>query len=210
MTIGEIKIAALKLMFANYAEDLAATNEDIGQLMQNENYASYLLNMPESINRAVAFIHAMGKVPPKTFYLEDSMGLRDDYGFDRFNLAALIPDYERFVRLDKEYFGSYITSVPYRIENGNLLLPASRVGLFIVRYQPRLEQYTTATNNETELELDGYLANIIPYYIKGDLYQDDEPNLAIEARATFERMLASYIPMDSVSHSCVEPMYSIE
>ena len=50
MTLGEIKIEALKLMFTNSQHDIAVS--DLSNLYQDGNYGSYLVNMPGAINRA--------------------------------------------------------------------------------------------------------------------------------------------------------------
>lgn len=207
MTIGQIKIEALKLMFANYAEDISSADEDIDVLMSNESYASYLQNMNGSIHRAVQEMYTKNKVPTSAYYLNGVYGTTDDYGFERFNLESLISDFGKFVRLDKEYYGEYFVNYPHRMESNILLLPSHRQGNYIVRYYPRLDYIERGADNDTELNIPEYLASIIPYFIKGDLYQDDEPNLASEARNWFEQMLAEYNCDDGASRTSVDDIY---
>ena len=47
MKLGDIKIEALKIMFVNYNTDL--TIDELDNAMQDENYGSYLVNMPGAI-----------------------------------------------------------------------------------------------------------------------------------------------------------------
>ena len=52
MTVGEIYIEALRLMFATGAERL--TVEDLPRLSTDGQYADYLLAMPGSLNRCLS------------------------------------------------------------------------------------------------------------------------------------------------------------
>ena len=54
MKLGDIKIQALKLMFVNYNDDISI--DSLPTLSTDQNYGSYLVNMPGSINRCFASI----------------------------------------------------------------------------------------------------------------------------------------------------------
>ena len=49
MKLGEIKIEALKLMFADYTDDLSM--ENLAALKSDENFGRYVNSMPGAINR---------------------------------------------------------------------------------------------------------------------------------------------------------------
>ena len=51
MRLGDIKAEALKLMFINYDKKIDA--EDIPDLLADDNYASYLVNMDGAIQRGL-------------------------------------------------------------------------------------------------------------------------------------------------------------
>lgn len=64
---------------------------------------------------------------------------------------------------------------------------------FEIEYMPIPQMITSTTDNNTELEIPESLARIIPYFIKADLYELDEPNLSANARNIFESALTEYI-----------------
>jgi hypothetical protein len=210
MTIGEIKMEALRLMFANYATELYSDDENMDALMNNESYASYLVNMPGSINRALQEIFNKVDMPPKEYEIENDRA--EDYnGFDAFNLGAILPDYNKIVRVDNLYRGEYLQDVRYQMTGKKLLLPKRRRGAWIVKYRQKVPKILPTTSNDTELDIHEYLCHAIPYAIKGDLYQDDEPNLAMEAKNWFEQLLAEYVPeSDRNPSDSIDIMYGVQ
>ena len=73
MKLGDIKIEAMKLMFVNYNIDFRI--EQLEQLAQDENYGSYLVNMPGAINRCFSSLEEKGVLPVKTYALNPSEAL---------------------------------------------------------------------------------------------------------------------------------------
>lgn len=49
------------------------------------------------------------------------------------------------------------------------------------------------TNDDTELALDPELCMLIPYFIKGDLYEEDNAQLSVMSRNMFEDMVDDYL-----------------
>lgn len=74
MKLGDIKAEALRLMFVNFDKDINATT--IRSLLNDETYASYLVNMNGSINRGLDAIARRGisvtqyRLPSNTSELE--------------------------------------------------------------------------------------------------------------------------------------------
>ena len=58
MKYGEIKIEALKLMFVNMGDDIDI--DGLETYAQDDNYKSYLVNMPGSINRCFRALRRRG------------------------------------------------------------------------------------------------------------------------------------------------------
>ena len=83
MKYGEIKIETLKLMFANMGEDISTDKLDTYE--QSDNYGSYLINMPGSINRCFSALECKGVLPSKSKVLKASEGVASG-AFIRFNL----------------------------------------------------------------------------------------------------------------------------
>lgn len=185
MKLGEIKIEALKLMFINYNIDISI--EELDRYLQDENYASYLVNMPGAINRCFANIEERGVLPPKSFVLKTEDGLASA-SFIRFDLPTLIEDFFAVDRIIYECGDDYDGDHDYRMEGNTLVLENfdNERESFILLYKPKVERVLATTDNETEIEIPENIAVHIPYFIKGDLYRDDEPNEASEARNWYE------------------------
>lgn len=202
MKLGDIKIEALKLMFVDY--NIECQIEHLEQLAQEENYGSYLVNMPGAINRCFSSLEEKGVLPVKTYNLKSSEALANG-AFFRFDLSH-IKDFFEIDRVvyenDKgEYFGNY----EYQREGNIIVLPNIRGGeSYNILYKPKLERITDATENTYELPIPDNIASNIPYFIKGDLYRDDEPNEASEARNWYEAA------MDAITESKINKVNKVQ
>jgi hypothetical protein len=65
--------------------------------------------------------------------------------------------------------------------------------MFVVEYVPKIPLITSTTDNNTEIDLPDALVRIIPYFVKAELYELDEPNLSAMARNVFESALTEYV-----------------
>lgn len=186
MTYGEIKIEALKLMFASTDQVLVEEYIDIYE--QDENFRDYLSAMPGAINRALARIEEKRLLAPKTRTFKHHEGALTA-GFIRFD-AGVIRDFydiERVV-MESEY-GEYDGDCDFMREGNTIVLPryAEDDGItYTLIYAPKAERVSSATENENEICVPEGVAAVIPYFIKGDLFRADEPNEASEARNIFE------------------------
>lgn len=205
MKLGDIKIEALKIMFVNYNTDL--TIDELDNAMQDENYGSYLVNMPGAINRCFSVLEERRVLPIKSYTLSSSQGLASG-SFIRFNLEELIDDYFDIDRLVCEKEKSYDGNVDFRMEGNVLVLPLIDDEVYTVMYYPALERVNSETDNETELKIPNKIAAHIPYFIKGDLYRDDEPDEANESRNWFEAAIQSIVNAKQVHSGKVENKYS--
>lgn len=191
MTLGDIKAEALRLMFANGSEDIRGS--DIDRLQSDERYADYLLNMTGAINRALSVIEERGVLPHKVCPLPDGT-VRGD-GTVRYELTA-IPDYFDIVRIVLETDTEYIGACEYRREAEQVILRHVPGGEHRLIYRPRATRVTPITDNGTDVEQLGVPERIachIPYFIKGELYRQDEPNEASEARNWFESAIVELL-----------------
>lgn len=186
MKLGEIKIEALKIMFANYNVDI-----EISQLtdtaVNDENYGSYLVNMPGSINRCFSDLEEKGVLPSKSVLLNKVDAVIDG-AFLRFDLSEIISDFfsiERVVYTDSH--GKRIGDYDHELEGDVLVLSNIEDDeSYRLLYKPKIERIGALTDDNIELSIPNSIASTIPYYIKGDLYRDDEPNEASEARNWYE------------------------
>ena len=192
MKLGEIKIEALKLMFVSYNKDYGI--DYLPNLKVDENCGSYLVNMPGSINRCFSVIEEKRVLPSRTYKIDDV----DTSGyFARFSLSS-IPDFFDIVRITRESRRGYNGNVPYQREGNDLLLSDyDGEAVYRVIYKPSIARVTSLTDEYTDVGIPDKIASFIPYFIKGDLFREDEPNEASEARNWFEQA------MDSISEPIV-------
>lgn len=190
MKLGDIKIEALKLMFVNMGDDIDI--ESLETYAQDEIYKSYLVNMPGAINRCFASIEEKRVLPSKSRTLQRSEALASG-GFVRFDIASLISDFfdiDRIVRETSD--GDYEGDCDYTTEGDTLVLDRyeEEDGVtYTVLYKPTIERITSSTDDNTEIAIPNNIAAYIPYFLKGDLYRDDEPNEASEARNWYEQAM---------------------
>lgn len=236
MKLGDIKIEALKLMFANVNEDLYVDN--LGIYERDETYRGYLVNMPGAINRCFASIEEKRVLPSKTRTLKCSDAKREEcltceekdtvcqekcnscrYGcrrshspFVRFDLADLISDFFDIDRIVMETEdGDYDGDCDYMTEGDTLVLEQYRKcdGItYTVIYKPTIPRVTATTSNNTDIAVPDNIAAYIPYFLKGDLYRDDEPNEASEARNWYEQAMSEIVAKQARKTNSVKSVYS--
>lgn len=83
----------------------------------------------------------------------------------------------------------------------------------IVRLKSKGVQYTgerlrTDTSDDTELDLDEELCMLIPYFLKGDLYEEDNAQQAAIARNLFEDMVDDYLAVGI--DRTIEPVFEMD
>ena len=209
MKYGEIKIEALKLMFVNSGDDIDI--DGLETYAQDDNYKSYLVNMPGAINRCFSSIEEKRVLPSKSKALERSDGIARG-GFIRFDLPALISDFYDIERVVSESSdGDYNSDCDYQREGDNLVIPRYEEGddiAYTVIYKPKIERVSSLTDDNMEIAVPNSIASYIPYFVKGDLYRDDEPNEASEARNWFEQAMEEIYSKKINKANKVKSLYS--
>lgn len=199
MKLGEVKIEALKLMFANGMDQLTISNYgntgangsaalDLTQAEADPQYADYLHNMTGSINRCYSVLESRRVLPTKRKVLVESAPYTDgDYEID----LSQHDDVDDVQRVVLEHIFGTTNDADFYTEGNILKLPYVSTGDQIrLVYYPRLSRLTSTAGNDTELPMPDKIACIIPYFIKYDLYREDDAGEANEALRQFERMLA--------------------
>lgn len=186
MTLGEIKIESLKLMYTNLDSDINADMIDI--YLNDDNYRGYLLGMTGSINRCFGRIEERKVLPSKTKrFVADEGTVSSKY--IRYDLDA-ITDLYCVDRVVYESANEYVPDYDYMTEGNTLVLDRiSNDGAYTLIYKPSIKRVYSGDSNDDIIEIPDSIAAIIPYYVKGDLFRDDEPNEASESRNWFEQAL---------------------
>lgn len=190
MKLGEIKIEALKQMFTNYGFDINI--ENLTSSLQDENYANYLVAMNGSIARAIDRIENAMVVKRKVFDIPSSSLNEINRSYQRFDLSR-IHDYFMIDRVICTSDNGFINeNAEFTLAGDLITLPILKGVTFSIVYFPKVKNIDADTSDRDELELEDKFARIIPYFIKGELYQEEEPALAADATNRFEALLMDY------------------
>lgn len=185
MKVGDIKVAAIKLMFTNYSFDFGV--DHLQSLISDENYGSYIVNMNESIARAIDRIENACVMPTKRHEIS-SDECEQSKRFIHYDTTQ-IEDLYVIDRVTAEYTnGDYVGNIGFEKEGDILILPKLDATYTII-YYPTIKTVNEKVADEEEFWIPDKIARLIPYFIKGDLYQEEEPDLAADARNTFEACL---------------------
>jgi hypothetical protein len=196
MKLGEIKLESLRLMAVN---DETLSIENIKNYETDDLYKDYLGRMYGAINRAISRLMMFRVIPFKSVeILPNQCEIFSQY--IKFNLKTNISDLnsiERIVYINNK--GAFL-SVNYQTLGDDILINVNDLPYFknlnerfIVEYSPNVATITETTSNDLELEIPETLLRMIPYYVKGELYELDEPEISATARNIFENALSEYL-----------------
>ncbi len=206
MLLGDVKLEALRVMFINM--DKTITSDNLPDLYKDSVYAMYLSNMTGAINRALDRIISAKVLPMEYKVLVKSDGeiLGDRTIFD---LNAKIDDFYDLVSIDMVHADKYAENVAFvQITNNKVILKVDDRAKILVVYNPKIS-HVDALQDSATLDLPDEIANLIPYYIKSDLYQEDNASLANDARNKFEAGLASFAKVKKESNYRICKKFSL-
>ena len=199
MKLKDIMIESLKLMFASYDRDLALASID--DLRADSAFRDYIYNIPPAINRAFHIIENKG-------VLKEIMHTYDTESTERWKNVAVPEE----IPSANGVLGGRLTRIDYRVlhhgvrvafsdiigrSNGEVLLPSVVGGeQYDVFYSPKIHRVSAETPENTEIPIPDSVAALIPYYVKGELYREEDVGEADNARAWFAAGLNEIIDRD--------------
>lgn len=206
MTVNELKVETLKLMFVESGAEYLRP-ETLTGMLNNENYRFYLSRMTGAINRCLGALEEMRILPQKSITLprEEGDGVKAGPYFVRYHLPTLAPDFLDVALVSAESSRGCF-AVSYKTEGQSLLLPPLADGVYTVQYHATLPR-VTESDGDKELPVPQRVAECMPWYLKGDLYQDDEPGVAGEARNRFEQEMERFTPACVSTQSAVQDVF---
>lgn len=231
MKLGEIKAQAMLLMFPDVNlvsakekwEDTSygATSYDSAGIsesdLENEsselllalssdsNYLPYVNGMAGAINRCFSYLESHFLIPCKKAELTDGRAMGSKISFE-------LPDDVFCVgRVAFLGDGVYVGNVGFEhIGAKTVVLPKMRFdGTYTVIYTPYLERIKCTTSDFYEIPLPEPVASMIPYFIKGDLFVNDDADEAMEARNIFENCVSVFANCGKEYSDSVEETYSM-
>lgn len=225
MKIGDIKIEALRLMFAQLDPLISA--ENLSSYENSDTIGDYLFGMTGSINRALVDITSRKILPEKAKDLtfDGGSSLMSAHRIDLSAVEGLKDDFYAVSRLVVESEYGYDGNAPYRMEGNTIVFicpyPNARVTLL---YYPKIKLLTgqayidnvrdlskipDENPDENPVVIPDEIAAVIPYFIKGELYREDEIGDAAEAMSWYEQRLASLAPYGTERQGNVRSTYSM-
>ena len=193
MTKGELIVKCLKLLNENDGEQI-----DPEVVSEDDAYLERTVNIIPSINRALNRLAEMRKLPVKKIQVNYDEKLK--------NKTITIPEeqttdilYIAAVYLFDEEIGLMDTNTSFILQGDTLILPHLNFEEhYTVFYYPKATHLKEDDLDTKEIEYPDYILDCIPYFVKADLYEEDNPNLAAFSRNLFESY-ANAIPTRNIS-----------
>lgn len=191
MTRGQLISNCIKLMNDNVGEAI-----DDSDVSSNDNYLERTTVIVPSINRAFLRLAQLKKLPVKNFKIYydkenklTSISVKEELMKDVFSIKN--------VYLQDRY-GNIRTNISYFFQENILILPNIPEGcVYTIFYNPNPIVLQEPKEDEPvdtiDLEYPDEILNVIPYFVKADLYEEDDPQLAMYSRNLFESY-ASQLP----------------
>lgn len=180
MTWGECKAAALRKMFGS----------DGGQIDYSEpGNADYIAAMPAAANEAMERIVSTAGRP-----LRKSADIDIEEDVQYMDMSEQVGDFRAFGEYLEAYLvvGSGLAALDTAaIGQSVLQLPKGVSGTVRVFYDAVPEHITEYTNDTEELPLSDDCNVLIPLYLAGELYKDDDIGMATAYMNEFESRLSS-------------------
>ncbi len=216
MKLGEIKIEALRLMFAGDQKDM--TVDSLIIMNYEEEYRDYLLKMPFAINRCFSLLEEKRVLPTKSVSINSK---KDFFEGDKQASPPKPVFINKEIELPEDFFDverivydgpdGYRSNCEYYREGDKLFIKNREIkGEYRLLYKPSLPRITSMTPNNEELLIPDRIACFIPYFIKAELFRMDEPDEANEARNWFEAAIESISNNNGGVQTHVEDKFSFE
>lgn len=194
MKLWEVKANALRLMFADSDVNFSYDEFDSGVLYENSNTREKLVRMNDSIRRAIDL-----------YYQQTGQYSR--------NAVVGFKEGENYLDLGEVLdfgFPTKIEIIGKRLKNLDFFYDSLSKRIFVDLDYPLLQKdslrflvyYKISSNNlvddieidELEYELNDLgipedVQRMIPYFIKGELYEEDEPTMAFSSKNEYIRYL---------------------
>jgi len=197
MTWGEIQIESLKKMFLN-KEILKI--EDLETYKKDKKYKTYLDAMPQTCNEAINYIINLEPI----IKVKELERTGENYIYDLEELFAK-DNYKKFYNINTEY------PVEWELLTRKLILINEwKQGKIDIYFEAYPNKITEKTDTSTELELDEAFARIIPLYIAGELYKDDDLTLSTMYMNEFMTTLNSMIDNDNFINNNIQSTFRME
>lgn len=188
----DIKKDALRLM--------GLIPDTVGNDYDTSKIRAYTLGMNNSILRAIDRMRNLSLIPDKTIELPKS----NKSEVKKFSLRELgiLGEVQNVLLLD----GLKILEADYVVIGDYLVLYVEKGLSYFIKYQA---SHDACFQDGDELDIPDDLGRLIPYFIKADLYEEEEPSLAVASRNMFEGYLKEYADRVDLTERCVKAVHLV-
>lgn len=180
MTWGLVEIESLKKMFLN-TEELTVAN--LATYKTDKKYKTYLFAMPQACNEAVNYIasrlgtevHIYQLTREETNHLYDLSEISDLSNLRKVK-DVICPAGVRWEMVTKDL----------------LQIDGWVDGDVYLRYEITPTEITSTTSADTDIGLEAAHATIVPLYIAGELYKDDDLSMSTMYMNEFFNMITAF------------------
>lgn len=203
ITKGQLIIRCLKHLgdydpeYVDGDNDNRQLYDDSQEISGKEEYADRVLPITESINRAFHRLEQLNKLPSKSYEISYSNTMRGN----TITLDTSITQEIVFIKnvLLEDQYGNIRTDISYFVDGDIVKLPRLFQGQkYTIIYQPKYVDISIDTDDTTIIDYPEYVLQCIPYFVKADVFQEDNAELSVLERNTFEAY-ANQIPTRNYS-----------
>lgn len=178
MNWGEIQIESLKKMFLN-TENITVDN--LSTYLTDKKYKTYLFAMPQACNEAINYIASVLGTEVDEYQLTKE---EVNYTYD---LSELINDLRKVTRVVCPSGTTWKMKTPKLLE-----ITDWNDGDVYIYYEKTPNVISSSTLATEEINLKYDYATIIPLYIAGELYKDDDLSLSTMYMNEFFNMITAF------------------
>lgn len=206
MTIGEVKIEALKIMDLCDENDVAAG--DLAWMKNDDAYREFLIRMTGAMNRAFGRIESLMVLPTEAYELTSPALEGERIRISLSDIPLLHTLMGVSVERENGYFEENYPFV--RLGSTVIIDGIGAHDSVFVLYKPSIERVTDIDKDDKKVPLPEDMAALLPFYIKGELYRADEPNEAQEAMSWFEQRIVEAARYDGAGRGYIKTVYGME
>ena len=213
MKLGEIKIEALYMCFANPDlvtdyEDTESLVETLYQLKSDPNLSDYLNASVGAVNRCLAYFEIKGLSPIGSVTVRHGR-FNEENGLLKFKLSELSSNILRVKQIFSVDSTGNILPVGYLEEKDGTVLAESHGKDFTVEYWEKIPKISHSTADSYEIMLPDCLCRLIPYFVKGDILRVDDPDEARKSARIFKELCEGLVKDDCALPQSVSSLYKM-
>lgn len=191
ITKGQLIIRCLKHLgeydpvYGEDENDNRVMIDDSFEISAKEEYADRVLPIIESINRAFHRLGQMKKLPTTKYEITYDSTVTSNTIKVPSSVSEQIMEIKKLLLTDQ--YGNVYTDIPYYFEGDLVILPNLHYGeKYTLIYQPRYVDINVDTDDTSTIDYPDYVIQCIPYFVKADLYEEDDARISNLERNTFE------------------------